>query len=113
MCIRDRPRGIGPDRPLDFRCAPDPRTCAEARWWPAGRLQRDTITGPEIVGVRLTAAAAYAHGLALALPEKVVMARPTGAGHASATHASFSLGPDDMGRYREALTAPRGRPPDR
>ncbi len=31
----------------------------------------------EIVGVRLTPAA-YAHGLALALPEKVVMARPTG-----------------------------------
>jgi hypothetical protein len=35
------------------------------------------ITGPEIVGVWLTAAA-YAHGLALALPEKAVMARPTG-----------------------------------
>ncbi len=39
--------------------------------------ERITIAGPEIVGVRLTAAA-YAHGLALALPEKVVMARPTG-----------------------------------
>jgi DNA invertase Pin-like site-specific DNA recombinase len=36
-----------------------------------------TVAGPEIVGVRLTAAA-YAHGLALALPEKVAMARPTG-----------------------------------
>jgi hypothetical protein len=34
------------------------------------------MTGPEIVGVWLTAAA-YAHGLALALPEKAVMARPT------------------------------------
>jgi len=33
--------------------------------------------GPEIVGVRLTAAAC-AHGLALARPEKGVMARPTG-----------------------------------
>jgi hypothetical protein len=35
--------------------------------------ERITVDGPEIVGVRLTAAA-YAHGLALALPEKVVMA---------------------------------------
>ena len=39
--------------------------------------ERIVIAGPEIVGVRLTAAA-YAHGLALALPEKVAMARPTG-----------------------------------
>ncbi len=38
--------------------------------------ERITVAGPEIVGVRLTAAA-YAHGLALALPEKVAMARPT------------------------------------
>lgn len=36
-----------------------------------------TVAGPVIVGVRLTQAA-YAHGLALALPEKVEMARPTG-----------------------------------
>src|SRR3954471_11810110 len=35
------------------------------------------VAGPEIVGARLTQAA-YAHGLALALPEKVEMARPTG-----------------------------------
>jgi len=41
--------------------------------------ERITVAGPEIVGVRLTAAA-YAHGLALALPEKVVMARPTVSG---------------------------------
>ena len=47
--------------------------------------ERITVAGPEIVGVRLTAAA-YAHGLALALPEKVVMARPTGAGRALATY---------------------------
>ena len=39
--------------------------------------ERITVAGPEIVGVRLTAAA-HAHGLALALPEKVEMARPTG-----------------------------------
>jgi hypothetical protein len=32
--------------------------------------ERITVAGPEIVGVRLTQAA-YAHGLALALPEKV------------------------------------------
>ncbi len=39
--------------------------------------ERITVAGPEIVGVRLTPAA-YAHGLALALPEKVELARPTG-----------------------------------
>ena len=39
--------------------------------------ERITVAGPLIVGVRLTQAA-YAHGLALALPEKVEMARPTG-----------------------------------
>jgi hypothetical protein len=38
---------------------------------------RITVAGPVIVGVRLTQAA-YAHGFALALPEKVVLARPTG-----------------------------------
>ena len=43
---------------------------------------RITVAGPEIVGVRLTQAA-YAHGLALALPEKVEMARPTGFGPAT------------------------------
>ena len=40
--------------------------------------ERITVAGPESVGVRLTAAA-YAHGLALALPEKVAVACPTGA----------------------------------
>ena len=39
--------------------------------------ERITVAGPVIVGVRLTQAA-YAHGLALALPEKVAVARPTG-----------------------------------
>lgn len=38
---------------------------------------RMTIAGRKIVSVRLTPSA-YAHGLALALPEKVAMARPTG-----------------------------------
>ena len=41
------------------------------------RDERITVAGPEIVGVRLTQAAC-AHRLALALPEKVEMARPTG-----------------------------------
>lgn len=44
--------------------------------WPGGIYERITVAGPEIVGVRLTAAV-YAHGLALALPEGVGMARPT------------------------------------
>ena len=47
--------------------------------------ERITVAGPEIVSVRLTAAA-YAHGLALALPEKVGMARPTGVGRAITTY---------------------------
>ena len=39
--------------------------------------ERIVIAGREFVSARLTPAA-YAHGLALALPEIVVMARPTG-----------------------------------
>jgi len=53
--------------------------------------ERITVAGPEIVGIRLTAAA-YAHGLALALPEKVEMARPTGVGRAC-THLRFKVVP--------------------
>jgi hypothetical protein len=49
--------------------------------------ERIVIEGPRFVGLRLTPAA-YAHGLALALPEKVEMARPTGVGPAR-THAGF------------------------
>ena len=37
---------------------------------------RITVAGRSIVSIRLTPSA-YAHGLALALPEKVEMARPT------------------------------------
>ena len=47
--------------------------------------ERIVVAGPEIVGVRLTSAA-YAHGLALALPTKVALARPTGVGRALATY---------------------------
>ncbi len=50
--------------------------------------ERITVAGAEIVGVRLTRAA-YAHGLALALPEKVVMARPAGAGLGNAHRNVF------------------------
>ena len=46
---------------------------------------RITIAGRKIVSVRLTPSA-YAHGFALALPEKVAVARPTGVGRALATY---------------------------
>jgi hypothetical protein len=46
--------------------------------------ERITVAGWTTLGVRLTAEA-YAHGLALALPD-AVMARPTGFGHALATY---------------------------
>jgi hypothetical protein len=47
--------------------------------------ERIVVAGSEFVSARLTPAA-YAHGLALALPEQVAMARPTGVGHALATY---------------------------
>jgi hypothetical protein len=56
--------------------------------------ERITVAGPEIVGVRLTPAA-YAHGLALALPEKVAMARPTGVGRAISTYSIPIEGRDE------------------
>ncbi len=72
--------------PADVRsngCAPSRET-----WTARGRTEAKAdllhaiyeqiaVAGREFVGVRLTPAA-YAHGLALALPEKVAMARPTG-----------------------------------
>ena len=45
---------------------------------------RITVAGRRIVSVRLTPSA-YAHGFALALPEKVAVAHPTGVGRADAT----------------------------
>ncbi|HSW42764.1 MAG TPA: hypothetical protein VLM76_09670 [Patescibacteria group bacterium] len=42
---------------------------------------RIVVTGRRIVSVRLTPSV-YAHGLALALPTKVALARPTGVGRA-------------------------------
>jgi len=47
-------------------------------------FERITVAGPMITSARLTPSA-YAHGRALALPEKVV-ARPTGVGRAITTH---------------------------
>jgi hypothetical protein len=46
--------------------------------------ERIVVAGPTFVSARLTPAA-YAHGLALALPD-AVMARPTGVGRAIATY---------------------------
>lgn len=46
---------------------------------------RIVVAGRSFVGACLTPAA-YAYGLARALPEEVVMARPTGVGHALATY---------------------------
>ena len=55
-----------------------------ARATPEGRaellhsiFERIDVRGPEFVGTRLTPKA-YSRGLALALPEQVAMARPTG-----------------------------------
>ncbi len=56
--------------------------------------ERIVVAGPEIVRVRLTSAA-YAHGLALALPQKVVMARPTGVGHAITAYRMPIAGRDE------------------
>lgn len=52
---------------------------------------RITVAGRRIVSVRLTPSA-DAHGFALALPEKVVLARPTGVGRAG-THSGFKIIP--------------------
>jgi hypothetical protein len=46
--------------------------------------ERIVVTGRTIVSIRLTPSA-YAHGLAVALPDKVALARPTGVGRALAT----------------------------
>jgi hypothetical protein len=55
---------------------------------------RIVVTGRTIVSIRLTPAA-YAHGLALALPEKVAMARPTGVGRAISTYTIPIEGRDE------------------
>ena len=56
--------------------------------------ERIVVAGREFVSARLTPAA-YAHGLALALPETAVRARPTGVGHALTTYAILIEGRDE------------------
>jgi hypothetical protein len=52
------------------------------------------VAGPEIVGVRLTQVACT-HGSALALPETVELARPTGVGRAISTYTIPIEGRDE------------------
>lgn len=52
------------------------------------------VTGRRIESVRLTPSA-YAHGLALALPTKVAMARPTGVGRGITTYTITIVGRDE------------------
>ena len=56
--------------------------------------ERIVVTGRTIVSIRLTPSA-YAHGLALALPDKVAMALPTGVGHAISTYTIPIEGRDE------------------
>ncbi len=56
--------------------------------------ERIVVTGRKIVSIRLTPSA-YAHGQALALPDKVVMARPTGVGRAISTYTIPIEGRDE------------------
>ncbi len=56
--------------------------------------ERIVVAGPEIIRVRLTSAA-YAHGLVLAPPEKVVMARLTGVGRSITTYSMPIDGRDE------------------
>ena len=55
---------------------------------------RIVVAGRRIVSVRLTPSA-YAHGFALALPEKVAVARPTGVGRAISTYTIPIEGRDE------------------
>ena len=56
--------------------------------------ERIVVTGRKIVSIRLTPSA-YAHGLALALPDKVARARPTGVGRAITTYTIPIEGRDE------------------
>jgi len=57
-------------------------------------FDRNIVAGRRIVSVRLTPSA-YAHGFALALPDKVAVARPTGVGRALATYGIPIEGRDE------------------
>ena len=74
--------GVAPDRAVEWLRALaetwQQADVPEARRDPLHAIyERIVIAGREFVSARLTPAA-YAHGLALALPEQVVRARPTG-----------------------------------
>jgi hypothetical protein len=56
--------------------------------------ERIVVTGRTIVSIRLTPSA-YAHGLAVALPDKVALARPTGVGRAITTYEMPIEGRDE------------------
>ena len=75
-----------------MRCGTPSRSCSA----PPERAEGITVAGPEIVGVRLTQAA-YAHGLALALPENVEMARPTGFERADAINIRIPVEGAEIG----------------
>jgi hypothetical protein len=88
----------------------EPAAPRQERDAPTGTVAGDAPCLDEIVGVGLTAAAC-AHGLALALPEEVVMARPTGVGRAMATYAMPIESRDGVaGRALQAM-AGRSCPP--
>jgi hypothetical protein len=82
--------GPRPTSPAANSGAADPEKSKEKAGVLHAIYDRITVAGPEIVGVRLTQAA-YAHGLALALPEKVALARPTGVERAEATCARIPI----------------------
>jgi hypothetical protein len=66
--------------------------------------ERIVVAGREFVGARLTPGA-YANGLAFALSEKVVMARPTGVGHALTTYRIPIEGRDEWVAAARARSA--------
>lgn len=57
---------------------------------PHAIYERIVVAGRAVVSARLTPAA-YAHGLALALPEQVAMARPTGFNRANARNVRMPI----------------------
>ena len=68
--------------------------------------ERIIVAGPRFVSARLTPAA-NDHGLALALPEKVVMARPTGVGR---TVATWNIPIEGRAEWIAAAEAAAGEP---
>jgi hypothetical protein len=75
--VRIRPKGVY------TRAGPDPLSFHQAIITLAARNEHILVAGPRIVRARLTPAA-NGHELAVALPEQVVRARPTGVGCADA-----------------------------